>query len=132
MVRSPDRRRCPSRGRPGRFRPWPDPGSVDFGVELALGVARAEKGVFVQPGERVTLYFTVKNIGEADSFEVQANVQNKSREGILLQDGRFEREEGIARGEEWVVPFTFQVNPKFQDEDEDTFEAVCAAEWGEG
>jgi carboxyl-terminal processing protease len=90
-----------------------------YGVQVADNLEGNGDGL-VQPGERVTLYFTVKNIGEADSFEVQANVQNKSREGILLQDGRFEREEGIARGEEWVVPFTFQVNPKFQDEDEAT------------
>jgi carboxyl-terminal processing protease len=90
-----------------------------YGVQVADNLEGNGDGQ-VQPGERVTLYFTVKNIGEADSFEVQANVQNKSREGILLQDGRFERKEGIARGEEWVVPFTFRVNPKFEDEDEAT------------
>ena len=83
-----------------------------YGIQVADNLKGNGDGL-VQPGEHVTLYFTAKNVGDADSFEVQANVQNKSGSGILLQDGRFERKEGIARGEEWLVPFTFQVSPDF-------------------
>ncbi len=70
----------------------------------------------VQRGEQVTVYFTVKNISEVDSFELQANLQNKSGAGVLLHDGRFQRD-GLRAGEEWVVPFSFQVLPGFADEE---------------
>ena len=89
-----------------------------YSIQIADNIQGNGDGL-VQPGEHLTVYFTAKNVGEADSFAVQANVQNKSNEGVLLYDGRFGREEGIARGEEWVVPFTLRVNPQL-DEDEVT------------
>ena len=87
-----------------------------YGLQIADNLRGNGDGL-VQRGEQVTVYFTVKNVGQADSFELQANIQNKSGHGVLLYDGRFERKEGLKRGEEWVVPFTLQVLPEF-DEDE--------------
>jgi carboxyl-terminal processing protease len=87
-----------------------------YGIQIADDVNGNGDG-FVQPGETVTVYFTAKNVGDADSFDVQANMQNKSEHGVLLYDGRFEREQGIRRGEQWVVPFTFQVNPQFREDE---------------
>jgi len=87
-----------------------------YGLQVADNIHGNGDGL-VQRGEQVTVYFTVKNVGQADSFDLQANIQNKSGDGVLLYDGRFEREEGLKRGEEWVVPFTLQVLPEF-DEDE--------------
>jgi len=86
-----------------------------YAIQVADNVEGNGDG-HVQPGEHVTVYFTAQNVGEADSFEVQANIQNKSDDGVLLYDGRFEREEGIKRGEEWIVPFTFRVNPQFSED----------------
>jgi carboxyl-terminal processing protease len=87
-----------------------------YGLQVADNIRGNGDGL-VQRGEQVTVYFTVKNVGQADSFDLQANVQNKSGHGVLLYDGRFQRDEGLKRGEEWVVPFTLQVLPEF-DEDE--------------
>jgi carboxyl-terminal processing protease len=87
-----------------------------YGLQIADNIRGNGDGL-VQRGEQVTVYFTVKNVGQADSFDLQANVQNKSGHGVLLYDGRFQWEEGLKRGEEWVVPFTLQVLPEF-DEDE--------------
>jgi carboxyl-terminal processing protease len=87
-----------------------------YGLQISDNLRGNGDGL-VQRGEQVTVYFTVKNVGLADSFDLQANLQNKSGHGVLLYDGRFERKQGLKRGEEWVVPFTFQVLPEF-DEDE--------------
>ncbi len=83
----------------------------------------------VQRGEQVSLYVTVKNISDVDSFEVQANLQNKSGTGVLLQDGRFRRDT-IAAGEEWVVPFSFQVLPDFEDDKATVLFAISDTELG--
>lgn len=64
----------------------------------------------LQKGERATLYVQVKNIGEGRSYQTQANLRNKTGRGVLLQDGRFESE-GMKPGEQWVIPFTFEVLP---------------------
>ena len=86
-----------------------------YGLQVADNVKGNGDGR-VQRGEQVTLYFTVKNVSEVDSFEMQANLQNKSGEGVLLHDGRFRRDT-LRAGEEWVVPFTFQVLPDFEGEE---------------
>lgn len=87
-----------------------------YGLQIADNL-RGDGDGWVEPGEQVTVYFTIENVGVADSFDVQANLQNKSGQGILLYDGRFQRSEGIDRGEQWVVPFTLQVLPEFQEEE---------------
>jgi len=77
----------------------------------------------------VTLYFTVKNVSDVDSFEVQANLQNKSGEGVLLHDGRFRRDT-LRAGEEWVVPFSFQVLSKFKEQEATLLMGVADIELG--
>ena len=87
-----------------------------YGLQVADNVRGNGDGL-VQPGEQVTVYFTVKNVGEADSYDLQANLQNKSGQGILLYDGRFRNEKGLKRGEQWTVPFTFQVLKEFSGDE---------------
>ena len=87
-----------------------------YGLQVADNL-RGNGDGRVQVGEQVTVYFTVKNVGEAKTFDLQANVQNKSGQGVLLYDGRFERKEGLRRGESWVVPFTLQVLPEFEEDE---------------
>ena len=67
----------------------------------------------LQKGERATLYVQVKNVGEGRSYQTQANLRNKSGRGVLLQDGRFESK-GIESGDQWIIPFTFEVLPDFE------------------
>jgi carboxyl-terminal processing protease len=92
----------------------PDP-RFAYGLQVTDNI-RGNGDGRVQPGEEVTLYFTVKNVSDVDSFEVQANLQNKSGAGVLLHDGRFRRDT-LRAGEEWVVPFSFEVLPGFKDEE---------------
>ena len=101
-----------------------------YGLQVADNLKGNGDGL-VQRGEQATVYFTVKNVGEADSFDLQANLQNKSGHGILLYDGRFERKEGLRRGEEWVVPFTFQVLPEFEEDEATLMLGVLDNELGE-
>jgi carboxyl-terminal processing protease len=99
-----------------------------YGLQVADNINGNGDGR-VQRGEQVTLYVTVKNISKVDSFEVQANLQNKSGAGVLLYDGRF-RHDSIRAGEEWVVPFSFQVLPDFQDDKATVLFAVSDTELG--
>ena len=99
-----------------------------YGLQVADNVHGNGDGR-VQAGERMTLYFTVKNVSEVDSFEVQANLQNKSGEGVLLHDGRFSRDT-LRAGEEWVVPFSFEVLPKFEEKEATLLMAVVDTELG--
>ena len=70
----------------------------------------------VQPGERMTVYFRVKNVGQGPSKEAQANLRNLSGKGVLLHKGRFTLKD-IKPGEERLVPFTFEVLPSFKGEE---------------
>jgi carboxyl-terminal processing protease len=99
-----------------------------YGLQVADNI-RGNGDGRVQRGEQVTLYFTVKNISDVDSFEVQANLQNKSGAGVLLHDGRFRRDT-LAAGEDWVVPFTFQVLPDFADEEATLLFGIVDTELG--
>jgi carboxyl-terminal processing protease len=42
----------------------------------------------IQKGEQVTLYLTARNVGPGRSFETQANLANRSGDGLLLRKGR--------------------------------------------
>jgi len=101
-----------------------------YGLQVSDNVQGNGDGL-VQPGEHATIYFTVKNVGEADTLDVQANLQNKSGSGVLLNDGRFERD-SLEAGKYWVVPFTFQVLPKFSEEEAALVLAVSDREFGVG
>jgi carboxyl-terminal processing protease len=99
-----------------------------YGLQVADNINGNGDGR-VQRGEEVTLYFTVKNVSDVDSFEVQANLQNKSGAGVLLHDGRFRRDT-LHAGEEWVVPFSFQVLPNFTEEEATLLLGVLDTELG--
>jgi carboxyl-terminal processing protease len=105
----------------------PDP-RFAYGVQVADNIHGNGDGR-VQPGEQVTLYFTVKNVSEVDSFELQANLQNKSGEGVLLHDGRFRRDT-LRAGEAWVVPFSFEVLSKFEEKEATLLMGVVDTELG--
>jgi carboxyl-terminal processing protease len=62
----------------------------------------------LQRGEQATMYLTVKNVGEGRSYETQANLANRSGEGVLLRKGRFDIS-NMKRGEVRKVAFTFDV-----------------------
>ena len=70
----------------------------------------------VQRGDHVTLYLAVKNLGPGRTYEVQANLSNRSGRGVLLQNGRFQTND-LAPGAEWIVPFTFQVLDDFEGDE---------------
>jgi carboxyl-terminal processing protease len=99
-----------------------------YGLQVADNIQGNGDGR-VQPGEQATLYFTVKNVSEVDSFEVQANLQNKSGTGVLLHDGRFRRKT-LPAGEEWVVPFSFQVLSSFEEDEATLLMGVVDTELG--
>ncbi len=99
-----------------------------YGLQVADNIHGNGDGR-VQRGEQVTLYFTVKNVSEVASFPVQANLQNKSGAGVLLHDGRFRRE-ALPAGEEWAVPFSFQVLSDFQDDEATLLLGVVDTELG--
>ncbi len=99
-----------------------------YGIQVADNVVGNGDGV-VQPGEQVTVYFNVKNIGDVDSFEVQANLQNKSGAGVLLHDGRFQSD-SIPAGKTWVVPFSFQVLPGYTESEAELMLGVADTELG--
>jgi len=95
------------------IRALPEP-RFAHGIQVADNVSGNGDGR-VQRGEQVTLYLTVKNVGAGRTYEVQANLSNRSGRGVLLNNGRFQTE-NLAPGDEWVVPFTFQVLPDFEGE----------------
>lgn len=64
----------------------------------------------VARGEGVTLYLTVKNVGNGASHETQANIRNITGSGILLHAGRFDVS-AMKPGEVRDVAFTFDVQP---------------------
>jgi carboxyl-terminal processing protease len=101
-----------------------------YGLQVAdnlegNGNGRAERG------EQITVYFTVKNLGPVDSFEVEANLRNESGEGVLLHDGRFQRD-SLRAGEEWVVPFTLTVLKGFAEESASVTLGMFDTELGAG
>lgn len=99
-----------------------------YGLQVADNIKGNGDGR-VQRGEEVTVYFTVKNVSDVDSREVQANIQNNSGTGVLLRDGRFQRET-LRAGEVWVVPFSFQVLPAFKDDEATVSLGIVDSELG--
>ena len=76
-------------------------------------------------GEAGSMYVRIRNVGQGQTFETQANLRNLSGRGILLNDGRFELEP-MQPGNERTVRFTFQVLDDF-DGDEAKLEVSIAA-----
>jgi len=109
------------------IRSLPEP-KFAYGLQVADNINGNGDGR-VQRGEQVTLYFTVKNTSAVDSFEIQANLQNKSGSGVLLHDGRFRRD-SLPAGEAWTVPFSFQVLSDFEEKEATLLLAVSDTELG--
>ena len=68
----------------------------------------------VQKGEQVTMYLTARNVGTGRSFETQANLANRSGDGVLLRKGRFEVD-NLQPGDTRQVAFTFDVESQLAD-----------------
>lgn len=68
----------------------------------------------LQRGERVTVFLTAKNVGSGHSFDTQANLANRSGDGVLLRKGRFDIS-NMTPGEERHVAFTFDVEPQLRE-----------------
>lgn len=69
----------------------------------------------IQPGERVTMYLTAKNVGTGRSYDTQANISNLSGDGLLLHAGRFDIS-NMSPGDTRKVAFTFDVSPDLADD----------------
>ncbi len=70
----------------------------------------------IQKGEQLTMYLTVKNVGAGRSYETQANLANRSGDGVLLRKGRFDIS-NMKPGDVRKVTFTFDVQPQLRDDE---------------
>lgn len=95
-----------------------------YSVQVADNV-RGNGDGRLQRGEYATMYLRVRNVGQGQTYDTQANLRNLSGRGVLLHDGRFELEP-MQPGEERTVEFTFQVLPDFE-RDEAKLEVSIAA-----
>ena len=77
----------------------------------------------LSPGEGVTLYLTVQNVGTGASHETQANLRNLTGDGLLLKAGRFDLS-GMQPGEIRQIAFTFDALPKLAAQGKDGENAV--------
>jgi carboxyl-terminal processing protease len=69
----------------------------------------------VQRGEKLSIYLTVKNVGQGKSHDSQANVANRSGDGVLLRKGRFDIS-NMAPGDTRSVRFTLDVEQQLKDD----------------
>ena len=70
----------------------------------------------LQRGERATIYLTVKNVGIGRSYNTQANLANRSGDGILLRKGRYDISD-MMPGDVRSVAFTFDVQQQLKDDE---------------
>jgi carboxyl-terminal processing protease len=68
----------------------------------------------IQPGETVTMYLTVRNVGRGASHVTLAALRNLAGAGFLLHDARFNID-NMAPGDERRVAFTFTVAPTYRE-----------------
>ncbi len=95
-----------------------------FAYSLQLSDPQGNGDGIIQRGELATLFLSVKNVGKGPSYTTQANLQNLTGQGVLLQDGRF-RIDDMQVGQERMVPFTFKILPDAGSKDA-TFEVSVA------
>jgi carboxyl-terminal processing protease len=91
-----------------------------YSVQVADTVAAGGTGHgngdgIIQRGESGTIYLHVRNTGAGPTHHTEASLRSLAGDGLLIHAGRFERE-GIAPGDEWMVSFTFEVLPDFEDD----------------
>lgn len=70
----------------------------------------------IQRGEQVSIYLTVKNVGPGRSYETQANLANRSGDGVLLRKGRFDIS-SMLPGDDRAVRFTFDVEEQLEEDE---------------
>ena len=70
----------------------------------------------IQRGEQVSVYLTVSNAGPGRSYETQANLANRSGDGVLLRKGRFDIS-NMKPGDDRAVRFTFDVEQQLKDDE---------------
>lgn len=70
----------------------------------------------VQRGEKVTMHLRVKNVGEGRSYETQANLANRSGDGVFLHRGRFDIS-NMMPGDVREVTFSFEVEPQLAEDE---------------
>lgn len=93
-----------------RIRALPRP-ALSYQVQVADDQVGDGDGT-MEPGERGSLFFRIRNVGEGPTFRAEANLRNESGRGVLLREGR--RPIGvIAPGTEQVVRFGFDVLSDF-------------------
>jgi carboxyl-terminal processing protease len=68
----------------------------------------------IQRDEQVTIYLKVKNVGVGRSYETQANLANRSGDGVLLRKGRFDIS-NMQPGDVRDVAFTFDVEKQLKE-----------------
>ncbi|HZO13886.1 MAG TPA: MXAN_5808 family serine peptidase, partial [Polyangiaceae bacterium] len=68
----------------------------------------------IQRGEQVSIHLTVKNMGPGRSHSTQANLSNRSGDGVLLKAGRFDIS-NMNPGDVREVTFTFDVEPQLAE-----------------
>ncbi|MBI4950520.1 MAG: PDZ domain-containing protein [Myxococcales bacterium] len=105
-------------------------GSAPVPVELRPTIRAIERPLFeysyqvvdttgngdgvLQRGETATMYLDVRNVGRGRSYDTQANLANKSGDGLLLRKGRFDIS-NLMPGEARRVAFSFDVEPQLVD-----------------
>jgi carboxyl-terminal processing protease len=86
-----------------------------YAYQIADDVAGNGDGL-AQKGEQFTMYLVARNVGPGRSYETQANLSNRSGDGVLLRKGRFDIS-NMQPGETREVAFTFDVEPQLADAD---------------
>ncbi len=84
-----------------------------YGYQISDDVSGNGDGL-IQRGEKITIYLTVKNVGTGRSFESQANLANRSGDGVLLRNGRFDIS-NMLPGDVKRLAFTFDVEKQLRD-----------------
>jgi carboxyl-terminal processing protease len=68
----------------------------------------------MQKGEQVTIYLTARNVGVGRSYDTQANLSNRSGDGVILRKGRYDIS-NMAPGDVREVAFNFDVEPQLPE-----------------
>jgi len=87
-----------------------------YSYQIADNLEGSNGDGLLQRGEMVTVYLTVKNVGKGRSYDTQANLANRSGDGVLLKNGRFQLD-SMDPGEVRDVAFTFEVQPQLAEEE---------------
>lgn len=67
----------------------------------------------IEPGERGSVWLSVKNVGAGRTYRTIANLRNESGRGVLLREGRF-TVETIEPSQERTIRFGFEILPDFR------------------